>query len=61
MPEHTWMDDYNLITKGWRLAEDAEKFSALGRLLHAANHTGRQQGENGVPVVSVPEYETPTL
>lgn len=59
MAEPTWMGDYELITGEWDIVADAEKFSAIGRLFHAANHRGREQGANGEEIIKVPEYEVP--
>lgn len=57
--DNTWMGDWELITRDWPLTD--ERFAAIGRLLHAANHTGRRQGANGEEIISVPEYETPAV
>jgi hypothetical protein len=57
--EPSWMGDWELITRDWTLTD--ERFAAMGRLLHAANHRGREQGANGEEIISVPEYEIPTL
>lgn len=59
---HTWLSDWELITKDWDVVADAEKFSAIGRLFAAANQKGRQQAANGEPNPLTPaEYDVPDL
>lgn len=58
---NTWMSDWHKITDEWDVVADAEKFSAIGRLLEAANYKGRSQERAGEPVKSVPEYVVPDL
>lgn len=61
MAEPTWMSDYELITGGWDFVADAEKFSAIGRLFHAANYDGRVRAARGESVKSIPEYVVPEV